>query len=332
MRFLFPVLLFTLFCTSALAKRLNFIESHQLRLSGQQDPLHWLVPFHSVKHPDAWESNIFYSQQKDVLKVYKEVQTKDQDKIQERLSTSFGKPYDLSAKVNAGYRNGDFAQFFSSNGGAVLLATDPVFPELQGFLFHDYTSSTSYVFRPVKEMVLKTQLNIGVRKAFSQKLTTGDLVESKVNIRFNKEPYVGFMELSLRSLYSFGTYGRALFEINSLPLINEYQYWDTFLGYQTPDIFDQKTSWFKEFSFYGGYSPFYGGHYDVSRTFRLGNRLGFGDFFSLDVFTLDKFYPGVIVSSKLGFLELSLFTFERAYDDYEKQKSREFGFNLKTSW
>lgn len=317
----------------AFAKKVNFIEAHQLRLSGQQDPLHWIVPFHSVKQPDSWETNILFSQEKDVLNLYDDLQSKDQEKIQKRLGDSFGQPYDASAKLNLGFRSGDFAQFFSANAGAVLLVTDPVFPDLKGFLFQDYTSSTSYIFRPVEEMILKVQINLGVRRFLDETYSAGDLVSKKISVNFGKKPFLGFAEFSLRSIYSFGSWGQGLLEINSLPLMdNQYSYWDSFLGYKTPNFFTGPDSWLKEFALYGGYSPFYGGDYDVSRTQRVGLRMSLGEALSLDVFTFDKFYPGALLSSRLGIFELSLFTFERAYDDFGRQKSRQFGFNLKTSW
>jgi hypothetical protein len=321
LRIVFLILL----ASPAWARRMNFIEAHQLRLSSQQNALHWLNPFQQTRNPQTFESNVYFSEQKDVYSLYKDVQSKDQTKITNRLQDSFGHPYDASAKVNFGYRNGALSQFFSTNAGAVLVATDPVFPELKGFLFHDYVSSTGYLFKPTKNWVIKPQLNLGVRRTLDKSYTTGDLVSSKLDVKFNKTPYIGFMELNLMSIYSFASWGQALAEINSLPLIkNDYQYWDTFLGYRSP-IFWETTY------VYGGYAPLYAGKYDVARTQKWGARFG-KNFFSLDVFTMDKYYPGAIMGFMFKFVEVSLVTFERAYDDFGKQKSRQYDFNLKMSW
>jgi hypothetical protein len=319
--------------TIAQARKTNFIESHLLRLSSQQNPTQWLQPFNQVKTPTTFESNVMLSMEKDTYDLYKDIQSKKQEKIESRLQESFGKPYDVSAKVNFGYRYKNFTQFISTNGGAVLLATDPVFPELKGFLYHDYTTSSSYLFRPHPRLILKPQLSYGVRKVLDEQYTVGDLVDKGLKVKFNKIPYVGFSELSLLGILSLSEWGQALFQLNSLPITNkDYDYWNTFLGYKTPN-FLKKAGWaISEFSLYGGYSPFYGGNYDVSRTYKIGAKTAFWDWIGLDLFTMDDFYPASILSFKFTYLTVEAFTFERAYDDFGRQKSREYGLNLKATW
>jgi hypothetical protein len=332
MKYLCIVFFLALFSPAVLARKLNYIEAHLMRLSSQQNPTHWLLPFRHVKQPKTFETNIMVSMEKDTYPLYKDIQSKDQAKIQKRLADSFGKPYDVSAKVNFGFRYESFSQFFSTNGGAVLLVTDPVFPELKGFLFHDYTASSGYLFRPSPRFIIKPQLSYGVRKVLSEEYTVGDLVDKKLSVKFNETPYIGFMELSLLSLYSLKQWGQVLFELNSFPVIkNDYDYWDSFLGYKTPNFLKGKNWVLSEFSLYGGYAPFYAGQYDVSRTYKIGTRTALGDF-DLDLFTMDDFYPAAIISYNFTYASLELFTFERAYDDFGNQKSREYGLNIKALW
>lgn len=320
-------LLSTFFITSSVfARKLNFIEAHNLRLSSQTHPLHWMNPFVFNKNPGKYETNIFASGQKDVVNLYNDIQSKSEQKIIDRLQDSFGKPYDISAKVSFGYKSGNFSQFISTNAGAVMLVTDPVFPDLKGFLFQDYTSNTSYIFRPFKGMMIKPVLTAGVRRTIDQTYTTGDLVSSNLDVRFNKAPYIGFAEINLLVTQNTFGYGNFLFELTSLPLMSyKYKYWDTFLGYKTPNFFNIM-------SFYGGYSPLYAGHYDVGRTYKTGIRVAPSSAFNMDVFTFDKFYPGALASYTWTHFELAAFTFERAYDDFGNQKSRQYGFNLKFAW
>ena len=325
------LLLLTLSAT-AQARSLNFIESQQLRLSSQQNPNHWIMPFNVVKTATTFETNTFFSAEKDVLPLYKDIQSKDQAQIQARLQESYGKPYDASAKVNLGFRTGNFAQFFSANAGAVLLVTDPVFPEMKGLLFQDFMGSSSYLFRPMKNWIIKPQLNYGARKVLDRQYTVGDLVDKKLNVNFNKTPQVGVVELNVTSVVGLDSWGQILMEMNSVPLIkNNYQYWDTFLGYLTGNILEGK-AWVRSLQLYGGYSPFYAGKYDVERTIKTGSKLLFGEHLSLDVFTTDKFYPGALLGVTAGFIEVSAFTFERAYDDFGLQRSRQYGGNIRFFW
>jgi hypothetical protein len=315
------------------ARKTNFIESHLLRLSSQQNPTQWLLPFSQIKAPTPFESNVMVSMEKDTYDLYKDIDSKNQQRIQERLQDSFGKPYDVSAKVNFGYRFKNFSQFISTNGGAVLLVTDPVFPELKGFLFQDYTASSSYLFKPHPRLILKPQLSYGIRKTLDEKYSVGDLVDKSLNVKFNKIPFIGFSELNLLGIFSLDQWGQILFQVNSFPIMqNDYDYWDTFLGYRTQNFLKNSGWAVSELSFYGGYSPFYGGDYDVSRTYRLGAKMSFLDWISLDLFTMDNFYPASIMAFRFSYFILEMFTFERAYDDFERQKSRQYGLNLKATW
>ncbi len=320
-------------CQTTLARRLNYIEAHNLRLSSQTHSPHWINPFVFNKNPGNFEVNALVSGQKDVLKLYNDIESKDEQKIIDRLEESFGKPYDLSAKISVGIKVGSFSQFFSTNGGAVLLVTDPIFPELKGFLFHDYTSTSAYIFRPTKALMLKPQVSIGFRRVLDKTLTTGDLVDKSLDVKFNKAPFIGFAEVNFLATYNTFGYGHLLGEISSLPMIsNKYEYWETFLGYKTPN-FAKKLNWeFRELSLYGGYSPLYAGHYDVHRTFKTGIRFSPTKELSLDFFTMDEFYPGGLISYTFKHFEFAMFTFERAYDDHGEQKSRQYGLNLKFAW
>ena len=328
------IFLFLVFLSeAAIARRLNYIEAQNLRLSGQTHPNHWMNPFVFNKTPKSYEANLFVAGHKDVKDLYDDMTSKDQTKIENRLDKSFGKPYDLEAKIGFGYRSGNFSQFFSTNGGAVLLVTDPVFPELQGFLFHDYTGASAYLYKPTKALVIKPQLTYGVRRVLDRTYTVGDLVDQGLDVKFNKVPYVGFVEAGLLATYNTFGYGHFLFELTSLPLLKyDYQYWDAFVGYKTPNFAKRLGMSGGEISLYGGYSPFYAGKYDVERTIKTGLRLAPWNFLSLDIFTQDKFYPGALLALSSTHTEFSLFTIERAYDDFGKQKSRQYGLNFKVFW
>lgn len=333
MKYLRIAFCLTVLSSSAQARKLNFIEAHLLRLSSQQDPTHWLLPFKQVKAPKTFEGNVMLSLEKDTYSLYQDIKSQKQDKIQSRLQESFGRPYDVSAKINFGYRSGKFAQFFSTNGGAVLLATDPVFPELKGLLFHDYVATSSYILKPFPRLMLKPQLSYGVRKTLDREYSVGDLVDQSLDVKFNEAPYIGFLELNVFGLFSLSEWGQILFEASALPLLQQdFQYWDTFLGYKTPNFLQNKKWLISELAFYGGYSPFYGGEYDVSRTYKWGVKSVVDQTLEIDFFTMDDFYPALIASWRLDYFTVEAFSFERAYDNFGNQKSRQYGLNLKATW
>lgn len=326
------LLMLMFLATEASGRSLNFIEAHQLRLSTRNDGLTWINPFFSARPAEHFDFRLFFSNEKDVLGLYKDIQSKDQPKIQQRLSESYGKPYDVSAKVGMGFHYGRFSQHFSTNGGALLFINDPVFPEMDGLIFHDYVTTSSYAFGKPRNWVLRPRISLGWRKMVDEKFTAGDLVQRPLKVNFEKKPYTNLFEMGLNGSKTLGEYGDLIGEVNAIPLIKsdgEYEYWDTFLGYRSWNFLDDKGSWLHALHAYGGYSPFYAGDYDVERTIKTGIDVQFIRHLRLDLFTMDKFYPGLIFSTQFQYIEFNLFTYERGYDDFGRQRSRQYGANLR---
>lgn len=332
MNVLIAVLFF--FSFSAFARQnLNFIESHQLRLSAHESPEEWMIPFHYEKRPGNLDSGIFVSGKKEVLDLFNDLQTRDRTKMTDRLNNSFGMPYDASAKVGFLYRYHEWSQQLTINAGTALIVNDPVFPQLRGLIFQDYTASSSYMFRTEdKKWAFKPRLVYGFRRMLFGEYTTGDLLNNTLNTKIKEEPTHFFSELSFQSAYQFPIF-QFLVEANSIPLTNQnYSYWDSFVGLRTYNLAKYLNHSLKTLTFYGGYSPYYGGYYDASRTIKVGTQVAVNEYLAFDVFTLDKFLPGARLALTYQWFELSLHTFERAYDDYLLQKSRQYGLNLKASF
>lgn len=303
--------------------RLNYIEAHLLRLSNYTDVHDWMSPSPALKSPRTFEFTTFGSGNKDVFSVYNDFKSKNQTRLTERLSKSYGHPYDLSARVGFAYHSGELTQVIATNGGAVLSVTDPVFPELRGMLFHDYSGITQYTWRG-ENFVVTPRLGYGFRKFIRDQYTVGDLVAKSVDVKFNKVPYIFFAELGASSAYRT-PFGNIDFDVNSLPLRNSVSgYWDTYLGYSSPDFFEAKST---VLTAHVGYSPFYGGEYDVVRTIRTAVRGRWESFFG-EAFTMDRFYPGARLGWEAGFARIALHTLERAYDNAGNQRSRQYGFEL----
>ncbi len=88
----FFLLLALTLATTVSARELNYIEAHNLRLSSQTHPVHWINPFVFNKNPGGFETNVFASTQKDVKNLYEDVQSKNEARITEQLSDSLGQP------------------------------------------------------------------------------------------------------------------------------------------------------------------------------------------------------------------------------------------------
>lgn len=314
-------------------QNLNFIEAHQLRLSAHESAEEWMVPFHYHTKPGNLDSFIFVSGKQEVLDLFNTLQSRDRDKITSLLNNSYGVPYDASAKVGFLYKFHEWSQHFSINGGAALIVNDPVFPELRGLIFQDYTGTTAYMLRSDnKKFSFKPRLVYGYRRLIFGQYTTGDLLNNSLNTKINKTTPHFFTEFSFQSAYQLPFF-QLLAEGNSLPLTGaNYNYWDTFLGARTLNLSKYLGRSIKTLTFYGGYSPFYGGYYDASRTIKIGTQVAINEHFAFDFFSFDKFLPGARLSFSYDWFELSLHTFERAYDDYLKQISRQYGLNLKASF
>ncbi len=316
---------------SLFARELNYIESKIFRLSGHERVDEWVLPFyryHKKTFPNT-KFNIFGSLNPDLPDVIDDIDSKDEEKITARLDSSFGKPYDASAKVLVGYRYKKFLQTFSANAGAVAIINDPVFPELNAILFHDYILTSAYVFKFGKKLTLIPRLIYGRRKVLDSSFTAAQLANEKPNTKIKNSPWEHIGEISLNSKY-LTTHLDFVFEVNSYPFINnEYEYWDSNLGVKSKNIKKYIPNLiFKRIDAYLSYSPAYGGNYDVSRTIRGGIGVEFNDKIMIDVFFEDEFLFGSLVKLNTSYFTLSAFTFERSYDDYHTQKSRQYGLSL----
>lgn len=332
MKYLITVCL--LFSTVLYARQnFNFIEAHQLRLSAHESAEEWMVPFHYHARPGNLDSSIFVSGKQEVLDLFQTLQTRDREKIITQLNNSYGVPYDASAKIGFLYKFHEWSQQLSINAGAALIVNDPVFPELRGLIFQDYTSSTAFMLRSGdKKLSFKPRLVYGFRRLIFGKYTTGDLLNNSLNTKIKEEPTHFFSEFSFQAAYQLPFF-QLLAEGNSLPLAGvDYNYWDSFLGARTLNLSKYLGRTIKTLTFYGGYSPLYGGYYDASRTIKIGTQVAINEHFAFDLFSFDNFLPGARLALSYDWFELSLHTFERAYDDYLFQKSRQYGVNLKASF
>ncbi|MGB0452635.1 MAG: hypothetical protein ACPGJV_02890 [Bacteriovoracaceae bacterium] len=312
------------------ARELNYIESRLFRLSGHERPNEWVIPFyryHKRSFPQ-FKFNIFASTHPEVPDVIDDIDSKDQDRIQTRLDNSFGQPYDASAKVLIGYRYQNFSQTFASNAGTIAVVNDPVFPELQGMLFQDYTMTSSYIFNYGKKLTLIPRIIYGRRRVLDSSFTAAQLADKKPDTKIKNRPWKTFVELSFNSKYRMN-YLDLVFELNSLPIsANDFDYWDTNLGVKSKNLNNYFGLDIKKLDAYLSYSPLYVGNYDVSRTIKGGVGLEFNDFFMIDIFFEDEFLLGTLAKLNTRFFTISLFTFERAYDDFHTQTSRQYGINL----
>ena len=313
------------------ARELNYIQAHLFRLSGTDRPEEWIIPFYRYyKHslPNV-KFSLLASGNKQVPDLVSDLDSKDKQKIQNRLDQSYGKPYDASAKVFLALRYEEFVQSFSANAGAVAIVNDPVFPALEGLLYQDYMAHTSYYYKFNNELLLIPRVSYGERRVLDSSFTAVQLADKRPDTKLNVQAWKVVVEFSLQARYTFD-YFDLFMQANSIPIIkNDYAYWDTNLGLKTKNLLSSPDSdLFKVLDIYLMYSPIYGGNYDVSRTVKLGSGIVFNDNFALDIFLQDEYSLGGLAKLNFEYFELSVFTFERSYDDFHFQKSRQYGLNL----
>ena len=320
-----------LISTSALSRNLNYIESNLFRISSFIRSEEWIQPFyryHKKSFPN-YQISVFGSTHPEVKDLIDDIDSKDNDLIQNRIDNSYGKPYDASAKVQVLFRHERFIQTFSANAGAVATVNDPVFPELTGMLFQDYVATSSYIYKYNEEFTFIPRLILGKRRVLDSSLTVAEIIDRKPDTKIKNRPWNTIIDFSLAARYEFESFD-LLAELNSLPISNnEYNYWDTNLGIKTKNLKGLLAmDSIRRIDAYISYSPIYGGNYDVARTVKLGAGIEFSDSFMVDVFLHDEFLFGTIIKYNQDYFTLSLSTHENSYDDFHTQLSRKYSANI----
>ncbi|MGZ3696234.1 MAG: hypothetical protein ACXWQO_19615, partial [Bdellovibrionota bacterium] len=140
-------------------------------------------------------------------------------------------------------------------------------------------------------------------------------------------PYRFFSELSLaaeKHQRGLGTFGAGLL---SFPVYQKgYDYWAADLSWRSEELLSGKNWRFpKKAYLWAGVSPFFGGAYNWSRTIRIGASVAWFGFLRSDFFVNDHFLPGAMLSARIGFVDLDVFTFERSEDEHKIFRSRQYG-------
>jgi len=317
------------------AKNLNYMQAHLFRLSSEDKIEEWLIPLirYAPSGHDQLNFNVMVSANPEVPDTIADLNSKDKSRTRARLDQSYGKPYDVGTKLSISTQISSFEQIISSNAGAVLIVHDPVFPFIEGIMFHDYTGTSLYHFK-YKNLLLKPQVSYGLRRTLEKDLSVGDFVEKKIKIKFSDEPWRFYSEAGFLSQLSLD-YCYLLFDLNAYPITqNRYNYWNSNLGIRSKNIVKNLDSFslIRYLDLYFSYSPFYGGQYDVSRTVTLGTGFYFNSYLGTDIFLIDDYSWGILLKLNYNFVYLSLFTFKTAYDDYHNFESRQYGLNLKLSF
>lgn len=313
----------------AARKAVSYPRAHNLRWSDAHTIREWLGVPELAGAPRPFATAIF-SENREVPGTYDDIRSKDLARIQRRLASTYGQPIDAEAKLGFVLPFGAFEQSFFLNAAASLSVNDPVFPELSGIIFNDYTFSSAYTFRLPAEISVKPTLVYGLRRTMEQAFTAGSLLESKPNVKLKSRPYRFYSELGLsaeKHLASVGTFGAS---VTGLPIHQtEYNYWATDLSWRSEEMM-RLVSWkFPKKAFlWAGFSPLFGGAYNWSRTIRIGTSLAWFNFLRTDLFLTERFLVGGIISARIAFMELDFFTFERSEDEYKLFRSRQYGLAL----
>lgn len=312
------------------ARELNYLESQLFRLSSYERNEEWVLPFyryHKNSFP-RFRFTTFFAMTPKVPEIIDDIESKNQKRIESRIDTMFGKPYDANAKVSLGFQYQKFTQTFSLNHSATVIVNDPVFPELEMLYIQDEVATTSYIYTFKKGYIIP-RLIYGRRKILDSSLSAIELANNKSIDRIEKHNWIGFVDFSVSSQYRFN-YFDVIAEINSLPLSNQkYNYWNSNIGVKSKNLSNHIDFInIKKLDAFAFYSPFYGGNYGVSKTIKFGIGAELDDWILLDIFTDANFLIGAISKFNFKYFTLSAFTYEYTYDEYLNQTTRQYGLSI----
>lgn len=310
----------------------NFLNSQLLRMIDIYDPLEVINPFLTTEKKTLGGS-LNLNGEKNVYSFYKDISSKNQSLINQKLQQSFGVPYSFLGKANLygkiNLENVSLTQTFHVEMGGSFYLTDPVFPEVSTLLFQNYGASTEFNFDSPNTYKSNFSLNYGRQRALRQKLNTGDLVTSKPSFKLKERPFKSYLMVNFNIEYNLFNIGNAILKINSVPILKQdYELFNSFAGFITNNILPPDFKTIDHIKFYAGYSPFYKGNYDVKRTIVLGSKLGISSWMNFDVFSTDDMYPGGQIKLGPDFFNASLYTYQESYDNYGIYKFRNYGLNL----
>lgn len=319
MRAIFFLLLFFPLSASAARTALSYINAHNFRLSSAQDPAAWFC-FGPEEEEHQWTVGAFFSRSREVPGLYRDIKSKSETRIQNRLAESYGTTFDGAAKAFIRWRRGPFTQSFSVNAAASLLVNDPVFPDLSGIVYNDYALATAYYFQIPAEIELRPLLSYGWRRVMSHSFSVGKLLGEKPNLKIKTYPYRFFSELGLRASRSFAT-GDVRIEARALPLRTAgYDYWEIETAYRSPDL-----GLLHGLYLWASVTPLYGGLYDFGHGVKLGTTVHWWRFLRTDLFLMHGFQVGAIVRLGPPSLNAELYSFGRAEDRGRVYQSRQTG-------
>jgi len=330
-RALLGLLYFIYFSTEpALASRqpVSFLRAHNFQLSTAHSLRSWLgVP--ELAKENAFQVDLLLAENREVWDVYSDIKSKDRSRIQSRLEKSYGQPLDAEAKAGFSFHLGKFEQTFFANAAVALMVNDPVFPELSGILFNDYTLSSSYTFTLPHGIKFRPTIQYGIRRTLDQSFTVGQLLDTKPNVKLKTYPYRFYSEASMNIERPF-EFGILSASISSFPVTQKYyDYWKTEVSARSRNLLQATSITFpRQVYLWAGLSPFFGGAYNWGRTVQVGTSVGWTNFLRTDLFLFDNFRIAAIVTARIAFLHAEIFTFERSEDDHKALNSRQYGLAL----
>lgn len=331
-------LLFHFTSLSNAAERMNYIEASQLRLTSSNNTSDWIIPFYqnpltSEKQLStktfALRAGFFGSSNHLLPSIYSDIKKQDVPVVIEKLDNQFGSPLDALAKVFVETNWRQYTLGLSVNAGGSLIQNNPTFPQIDGFGFYNAAINFSRRLDFFVGSLTTIKITTGFMHSSRFSVNLGDIIDDSVDVRVDKQPADWFMNLSLKNQYT-SDYGVISMEANSLPLFsNKYFYWNTNLGYRSPTFLNNESSLvLHNLSFYGLFSPFYGGRYKIKDTIKLGTSAGLTSIFALDLFTTLDFIFGAYAKFRYSIFEISAFSLQQNYDILGLQSSRSHGISF----
>lgn len=244
---------------------------------------------------------------------------KDNDILANFIRNNYGSDYFASPKISLFNKLFDTTIGFETKGFISLGINNPIFPEIEGEVLHEYNILISKKFK-YNNFNIRPVLRLGRRKYFQTTIMASDILNKTIEADLNSADYQGFSMLDLLVNYK---YKKHLIEFNSyaLPLS----------GYNP--IKSQAIQAIHKYSIKNNLKsnlsiiPFYIGNYDFKRTIRWGidynifNRFTISPYFNYDL-------PSISLNSDFKYFKINTQIDQQYISDVMKSKDTHYILNF----
>jgi len=342
---------------TAVAKT-NFPRSQTWQTIGRPDPYDLINPFSdALLNPASIYIQLGMRTEfrpQDYHGVYREVLSKDKERILNAAKKNFGKIFRVNGQGLVGLhythkkRPFYWEQLFHYNYGGIFRVDDPAGTTLNliFYKFQGFSTTLNYTFNPTK-LPANSPRAIG-RPAHALNLTMRygrivfvdepryDVVEffgRKLELNLKKHAWHFFFNIDLAYRYPIKLLKNTeiYLQLHDVALGYNFHVQQSFVGLKSFNFLQNKQaqaiypySW----KIFAGIAPHFQGDYKRQQTLVAGTEIYFRPNLRLDVFIQDELYPGAALAYQGKYGSVRLYTYKQSFDKFGITEYRNYGLNL----